>query len=110
MSMDRFALTDKVAVISGASRGIGRAIALGFAGAGADVAVCSRNLDDLKPLVEEVEKLGRRAFAMAADVTKREQIEGFVADTVSEFSRVDILVNNAARNIMSPLLNLREEV
>ena len=109
MSTKKFMLTDKVPIVSGASRGIGKAIALGFAHAGADVGICSRNLDDLKPVAEEIEKLGRRAFAMVADVTKREQIEGFVADTVSRFSRIDILVNNAARNIMSPILNLRED-
>lgn len=109
MSNDRFALTDKIAIITGASRGIGRAIALAFAVAGADVAICSRNVDDLKPVAEEIEKHGRRAFARACDVTKKENIEGFVAETVSQFGRIDILVNNVARNIMSPILNLRED-
>jgi NAD(P)-dependent dehydrogenase (short-subunit alcohol dehydrogenase family) len=109
MANDRFALTDKIAIITGASRGIGKAVALGFAGAGADVAICSRNIDDLKAVAGEVEKLGRTAFAMACDVTKREEIEGFVAETVARFNRIDILVNNVARNIMSPILNLRED-
>jgi NAD(P)-dependent dehydrogenase (short-subunit alcohol dehydrogenase family) len=109
MPNDRFALTDKIAIVTGASRGIGKAIALGFAEAGADVAICSRNLDDLKPVAEEIEKLGRRAFPMAADVTKKDEIENFIADTVAKFGRIDILVNNVARNIMSPLVNLRED-
>ena len=109
MSTDRFALNDKVALITGASRGIGRAIALGFAEAGADVAICSRKIENLEPVAAEIEKLGRSAFAMAADVTRREDIEKFVADAHADFGRIDILVNNVARSIMSPILNLREE-
>lgn len=109
MSIERFSLAGKVALITGASRGIGKAIALGFAGAGADVAICSRKMENVTPVAEEIRGIGRRAFAEAADVTKREDIERFVADTVTEFGRIDILVNNVARNIMSPLLNLRED-
>ena len=109
MSIDRFALTDKVALVTGASRGIGRAIALGFAEAGADVAICSRKIENLEPVAAEIEKLGRNAFAMAADVTKKEDVDKFVADTHTNFGRIDILVNNVARNIMSPILNLRED-
>jgi len=109
MSIDRFALTDKVAMVTGASRGIGRAIALGFAEAGADVAICSRNLENLEQVAAEIEKTGRSAFAMAADVTKREDIENFVKEAHTNFGQIDILVNNVARNIMSPILNLRED-
>jgi len=109
MSIDRFALSDKVALVTGASRGIGRAIALGYAEAGADVAICSRKLEDLEPVAAEIEKSGRNAFAMAADVTNREDIEKFVADAHTNFGRIDILVNNVARSIMSPILNLRED-
>ena len=109
MSIDRFALSDKVALITGASRGIGKAIALGYAEAGADVAICSRKIEDLEPVAAEIEKAGQNVFAMAADVTKRDDIEKFVADAHSNFGKIDVLVNNAARSIISPILNLRED-
>ncbi len=109
MSTDRFALTDKVALVTGASRGIGKAIALGFAEAGADVAICGRKIEALEPVAAEIEKLGRNAFAMAADVTSGQDIDKFVADAHTNFGRIDILVNNVARSIMSPVLNLRED-
>jgi NAD(P)-dependent dehydrogenase (short-subunit alcohol dehydrogenase family) len=109
MTTERFSLAGKIAVVTGASRGIGKAIALGFAGAGADVSVCSRKLENVEPVASEIEGMGRRAFAAAADVTRREDIERFVSDTLNKFGRIDILVNNVARNIMSPLMNLRED-
>jgi NAD(P)-dependent dehydrogenase (short-subunit alcohol dehydrogenase family) len=108
MSTERFALKDKVALVTGASRGIGEGIALGYAEAGADVAICSRNIDDLEPVAAAIEKTGRSAFAMAVDVTNKEDIDKFVAAAHSNFGRIDVLVNNAARSILSPILNLRE--
>jgi NAD(P)-dependent dehydrogenase (short-subunit alcohol dehydrogenase family) len=109
MSNDRFALDGKIAIVAGASRGIGKAIAIGFAEAGADVAVCSRKIENVQPVAEEIEKLGRRSLAFAAEVTRREEIERFVMDVMAKFGRVDILVNNVARSIMSPIMNLRED-
>lgn len=109
MSLDKFALTNKIAIVAGASRGIGKAIALGFAQAGADVAICSRKLENVEPVAKEIEQLGRCAFASACDVTKREDIDRFVSDALAKFGRIDVLVNNVARNIMSPILNLRED-
>ncbi len=109
MSIEQFALKGKKTIVTGASRGIGKAIALGFADAGADVAICSRKLEDLEPVASEIEKLGRKAFALAADVSKKEDIDRFVSEAHEKFGRIDILVNNVARNIMSPLMNLRED-
>ncbi len=109
MSLDRFALTGKIALVAGASRGIGKAIALGFAQAGADVAICSRKAENVEPVAVEIEQLGRRALATAADVGKREDIERFVSAALEKFGRIDILVNNVARSIMSPIMNLRED-
>ncbi len=109
MATDRFALNGKIALVAGASRGIGKAIALGFAEAGADVAICSRKLENVEPVGVEIEKLGRHALVCAADVSKREEIEKLVSDTIEKFGRIDILVNNVARSIMSPILNLRED-
>jgi NAD(P)-dependent dehydrogenase (short-subunit alcohol dehydrogenase family) len=109
MSIEKFALDGKIALVSGASRGIGKAIALGLAGAGVDVAVCSRKMENIEPVAAEIEKFGRRALAVAADVTKSEEIDRFASETLAKFGRIDILVNNVARNIMSPIMNLREE-
>lgn len=109
MSIDRFALNGKVALVTGASRGIGKAIAVGFAEAGADVAICSRKIEDLEPVAAEIEKAGASALAVATDVTRREDIEKFVGEAHSKFGKIDVLVNNAARSIMSPLIHLRED-
>ncbi len=109
MSTERFGLSGKVAMVTGASRGIGKAIALGLAAAGADIAICSRKAENIEPVAAEIRNLGRKSLAAAADVTRRDDVERFVSETVGAFGRIDILVNNVARNIMSPLLNLRED-
>jgi 2-deoxy-D-gluconate 3-dehydrogenase len=108
MTNERFSLAGKIAVVTGASRGIGRAIALGFAEAGADVAVAARSEDDLETLAKEIDSLGRRALVVRTDVTKREEIETLIDRTVAELGGLDILVNNAGgSNFTSPLVGLR---
>jgi len=67
-------LTGRVALVTGGSKGIGRAVALALAGAGADVAICARKMTELEPVAEEVRALGRRSFAAACDVTDSEQV------------------------------------
>lgn len=110
MSTELFSLENKVAIVTGASRGIGRAIALGFARAGADVALAARSEGDLKSLADEIEEVGRRAIVVPTDVTQRDQIESLVTRTVEELGRLDILVNNAGgTRFMSPILGLRPE-
>jgi 2-deoxy-D-gluconate 3-dehydrogenase len=105
-----FSLEGKVAIVTGASRGIGRAIALGFAEAGADVGLAARSEDDLKELAAEIEALGRKALVLPTDVTDREQIAAMVDRTVAELGKLDILVNNAGgTRFMSPLVALRPE-
>jgi NAD(P)-dependent dehydrogenase (short-subunit alcohol dehydrogenase family) len=107
---EMFSLEGKVAIVTGASRGIGRAIALGFAGAGADVAVAARTAEDLETLAKEIDKLGRKGIAVPTDVTDREQIQSLVDRTVGELGGLDILVNNAGgTRFISPLTGLRPE-
>jgi NAD(P)-dependent dehydrogenase (short-subunit alcohol dehydrogenase family) len=108
MTIERFSLAGKVAVVTGASRGIGRAIALGFAEAGADVAVAARSEDDLETLAKEIDSLGRRALVVRTDVTSREDVETLIDRTVAELDGIDVLVNNAGgSNFTSPLVGLR---
>jgi len=93
-----FSLQGKVAVVTGGSRGIGQAIALGIARAGADVVVASRKLPDLEKVAEEIKGMGRKSLAVAAHVGRVEEIDNLVSKVKEEFGRIDILVNNAATN------------
>ncbi|MBI1953475.1 MAG: glucose 1-dehydrogenase [Candidatus Omnitrophica bacterium] len=90
-----FDLTGKTALVTGASRGIGKALALALAKAGCDVAVNARAAESLKGTVQEIEKLGRKAVAAAGDVTDEKQVKEFVGLAVKALGRIDILVNNA---------------
>ena len=98
MILDKYRLDGKVALITGGSRGIGRAIALGFAEAGADVAIASRKLPDLGAVAKEISAFGRRSLPVAAHCAKKEEIRMLVDKTMEEFGRIDILVNNAGTN------------
>ncbi|HWC13990.1 MAG TPA: SDR family NAD(P)-dependent oxidoreductase [Actinomycetota bacterium] len=110
MSIERFSLENKVALVTGASRGIGRAIAIGFAEAGADVAVAARTESDLETLAKEIDSFGRKALVLTTDVRDRDAIQAMFDRTVEELGDLDILVNNAGgSNFMSPLVGLRPE-
>ncbi len=93
-----FSLQGKVALLTGASRGIGEAAAIGMAKAGADIALASRKLPDLEKVAEEIRKTGRKALPVAAHVGRMEDINALVKKVLEEFGRIDILVNNAATN------------
>ncbi len=93
-----FSLKGKVALVTGASRGIGEAAALGLAEAGADIALASRKLPDLERVAGQIEKKGRKALAVAAHVGRLEEINNLVKRVVDGFGKIDILVNNAGTN------------
>jgi NAD(P)-dependent dehydrogenase (short-subunit alcohol dehydrogenase family) len=93
-----FSLEGKVALVTGGSRGIGEAIALGLAKAGADVAIASRKLPELEKVTEKIIGLRRKSLAVAAHVGKLEEINNLVGKVKAEFGRIDILVNNAGTN------------
>lgn len=95
MILDRFKLTDKIVIVTGASKGIGRGIALAFAEAGADIVCAARTKDDIEDTAAEVRARGRSALAVPTDVLKTEDLEQLVAATLSEFGRIDVVVNNA---------------
>ena len=93
--LDMFRLDGKVAIVTGASSGLGVAFAQALAEAGADVAVAARRLDRLQETVRLVEAAGRRAIPVRTDVTSPEECQALVDVTMAEFGRVDVLVNNA---------------
>jgi NAD(P)-dependent dehydrogenase (short-subunit alcohol dehydrogenase family) len=110
MEIPDFRLDDRVAVVTGASRGIGRAVALGLARAGAHVALTARKQPDLDAVAHEVSGLGRRALPVAGHMGRREDIDRLFDATLAEFRRVDILVNNAATNpVFGPLIDIQED-
>ncbi|MFC2020050.1 SDR family NAD(P)-dependent oxidoreductase [Chloroflexota bacterium] len=111
MAGPSFSLEGKVALITGAKRGLGKAMALAFAGAGADIAICTRAMEDglLLKAADEIRQLGRRSLAVQTDVRYKDQVDKLVARVLDEFGQIDILVNNVATLIPSLLLDMRLE-
>ena len=107
--LNQFSLADKVAVVTGASEGIGRAIALGLAEAGADVVICGRREEKLEEVKAEIEKFGRRAEAYVLDVRKLKDIEKLKDFILERFGKADILVNNAGFTVTKPAWEVTEE-
>lgn len=109
MILDRFQLTDQVAIVTGAGRGIGQGIALAYAEAGADVVCAARTAAQIEETAEQVRALGRRALAVPTDVLERSQLENLVATTLGEFGKIDLLVNNAGGWPPKPALRTSEK-
>jgi 3-oxoacyl-[acyl-carrier protein] reductase len=95
MNKSEQSLKGKTAVVTGAGRGIGRAIAIMFAKAGADIAICARSAEELEKVRETIESTGVSCVVGIADLTDREATENFCAKTIEAFGKIDILVNNA---------------
>lgn len=93
--MELFSLSGKTAIVTGGGRGLGKQIAEGFAEAGANVVVCSRKLEACEEVREELEKMGVKSLAFECDVTNQEHIQRVVDETMKQFGKIDILVNNS---------------
>jgi len=102
-------LRGKTALVTGGGRGIGRAIALGLAQEGAQVAVLDILADNAAAVAGEIEATGVKALALPADLTKRAQVDRAIADTLAQFGQIDILVNNAGWDRMEMFLDSEEE-
>ena len=111
MTIPSLDATGKVAIITGGSKGLGRAMALGFAEAGADIVVASRKLEACEAVAEEVRALGRRALPVSCHVGDWDQCAALVEATMNEFGRIDVLVNNAGIAPVPPsLLEVTEDL
>ena len=102
-------LKDKVVVVTGASRGIGRAIANGFAEEGVRLSVCGRDPDTLQDVTEELTAHGIKVFSKPTDVTDPDQVEAFMAETLTRFTRIDVVVNNVGGSRWTPLDEISDE-
>ena len=106
MTHSFFDLTDKVAVVTGASRGLGQYFGRALARAGANLVITSRNLTSLKAFQSEIEHLGRKALPVELDVTDYDSIQAMVEEAYEHYGKIDILVNNAGCNIRKPSLEI----
>ena len=105
MLIDRFSLEGRVALVTGAGRGIGAGCAMAFAEAGADVAITARTEEQLESVAADVRALGRQALVFPADVSEIGKLEDFVEAAMAEHGRIDVVVNNVGGSMPQPLLD-----
>jgi len=108
MDLSIFALTNKVAIITGSGRGIGKAIALDFASVGADLVVVARTASEIESVAAEIRDKGGRALAVPTDIRSADQVKDMVERAMAEFGKIDILVNNAGGTFRAPFLQISE--
>ncbi len=109
MSLKLFDLSGKVAIVIGGTSGIGHAIALGLADAGADVIPTSRRMDKVLVTKNKIEQKGSKSIAISVDITNIESIEELIAGVTSKFGRIDILVNSAGAHVKKPSIEMTED-
>lgn len=109
MSLDLFDLTGKVAIVTGASRGLGQYLARALAKAGADLVITSRTIESLQEFTEEVEEIGRRVLPLALDVRDYQSIQDMAEAAFGHYGKFDILVNNAGCNVRKPAVDIEWE-
>ena len=110
MSLDIFNLAGKVALVTGGSKGLGKAMARGLAEAGADVVICSRHEDELRAALDEIlSGTNRRGRYVVADMSRREDVDRLARAALEQMGHVDILVNNAGTNVPQPIEQIRDE-
>jgi len=102
-------LDGKVALITGAARGIGKEISLALARAGADIVACALHQPNLDILATEVQQLGRKTKTVIANVSKKDEVEKMVDIAIETFGKIDILVNNAGITRFTPFLEMTEQ-
>ncbi|MGG0716775.1 glucose 1-dehydrogenase [Robertmurraya massiliosenegalensis] len=109
MYLPSFRLDEQKVIVTGAGRGIGRALAIGLAEAGADIALLSRTKEDLEETARYISKLGSEALVIPTDVTSRDEINKSLELITEKWGRVDVLINNAGMNIRSKALDVTDE-
>ncbi|MCZ6676331.1 MAG: glucose 1-dehydrogenase [Candidatus Poribacteria bacterium] len=102
-------LKDKVVIVTGASRGIGKAIALGFAAEGARMSICGRTPETLEASTNEIQSLGAEVLARPTDVTQGEDAEAFVKETLDKYGRIDVLINNVGGSRWTPTPEISDQ-
>ena len=106
MIFDALRLDGKVAIVTGGNSNLGRHMCLALAEAGADIVACARTLSEVEETATQVRKLGRKALAIRTDITRSSDVDALVKQSLDAFGQIDILVNNAAHNIVKPLVPL----
>ena len=109
MAANAFDLSGKVAIVTGAGRGLGKALALGLAQHGADVTVVSRTPEQLEPVAEAIRGLGRKALALRVDTAKKAEVVDMTARVMDQWGKIDVLVNNAGVDYNVPALEYSED-